>query len=46
VGFDEHGCYVGHEPYIPDEVRRDLIIKLAQEKATRIFRHAPRSGDA
>lgn len=45
VGFNEFGKFEGTEPYIPDKAERDLVVKLAHEKATRIFRHAPRSGD-
>jgi len=46
VGFNEYGRYEGTEPYTQDERKRALVIKLAQEKATRLFRHETRSGDS
>jgi hypothetical protein len=39
VGFDEFGRYAGTEPYIKEEVERNLLIRLAQEKGARIFGH-------
>jgi hypothetical protein len=45
VGFDEYGRYTGTEPYVSDARERDYVVSLAQEKATRIFRHVSTSGD-
>jgi hypothetical protein len=36
VGFDEHGNYVGHNPYTPDEKGRNLAIRLARAKVIRL----------
>lgn len=45
VGFDEYGGYAGMDPYIRDEVRRNLVKRLARAKAVRNLGHATRSGD-
>ena len=37
VGFDEHGTYRGHYPYIQNPTVRQEVIKSAHEKGQRLF---------
>ena len=40
VGFNEHGKYIGHQPYLLDPEDRDRVIDLAKSKAERILFNA------